>query len=256
MHGRPQQEETGNGSPKTLMKRIAILQSSYIPWKGYFDIIGKVDEFILYDDVQYTKNDWRNRNRIKTQTGTAWLTIPVLFRGRFGQTIREAEIRDRSWAGKHWKSLQTCYSRAAFFPALAPAIRSLYESTAEERSLSKVNELFLRALCGLLGMSTQITSSTDYELSGDRTERLVRLCEQAGATEYLTGPSARAYLELESFASRGIRVCWMSYAGYPEYRQVYGPPFIHEVSILDLLFNVGIQEAGNYLLSPRQGETA
>ncbi len=235
------------------MKRIAILQSSYIPWKGYFDIIGKVDEFILYDDVQYTKNDWRNRNRIKTKAGAAWLTIPVLLKGRFGQTIREAEIRDRSWAVKHWKSLQTCYSQAACFRVLAPAIRSLYESAAEERSLSKVNELFLRALCGLLGISTQITSSIDYELAGDRTQRLVHLCEQAGATDYLTGPSARAYLELESFASRGIRVHWMSYAGYPEYRQVYEPPFVHQVTILDLLFNVGSADAGNYLLSSHQG---
>ncbi|HEV7509610.1 MAG TPA: WbqC family protein [Thermoanaerobaculia bacterium] len=238
------------------MKRIAILQSSYIPWKGYFDIIGKVDEFVLYDDVQYTKNDWRNRNRIKTQSGAAWLTIPVLLKGRFGQTIREAEIRDRSWAVRHWKSLQTSYSRAAFFPALGPAIRNLYESTAEERSLSAVNELFLHALCGLLGISTRITRSADYELSGDRTERLIRLCEQAGATTYLTGPSARAYLEVESFAARGIDVHWMSYAGYPEYRQVYGPPFIHEVSILDLLFNVGPTEAGRYLLSSRREEVA
>jgi hypothetical protein len=238
------------------MKRIAILQSSYIPWKGYFDIIGKVDEFILYDDVQYTKNDWRNRNRIKTPSGTAWLTIPVLLKGRFGQTIREAEIRDRSWAVRHWKSLQTCYSRAAFYSPLAPAIRGLYEGTAGEQSLSAVNEQFLRALCELLGISTRITRSGDYELCGDRTERLVHLCEQAGATEYLTGPSARAYLDVESFARRGIDVQWMSYAGYPEYRQVYGSPFIHEVSILDLLFNVGPDESRQYLLSSRQGERA
>lgn len=230
------------------MKRVAILQSSYIPWKGYFDLIARVDEFILYDDVQYTKNDWRNRNRIKTRAGAAWLTIPVLCKGKFGQKICEAEIGDRRWAARHWKSLQTCYARADGFPAVAPTIRDLYEHAAEERSLSRVNRLFLSALCGLLGIATRITRSSDYELRGDRTERLVHLCEQAGATEYLTGPAARAYLEEERFAARGIAVRWMSYAGYPEYRQLHTPPFIHEVSILDLLFNVGAEEAGRYML--------
>jgi hypothetical protein len=237
------------------MKRVAILQSSYIPWKGYFDLIAGVDEFIVYDDVQYTKNDWRNRNRIKTQTGTAWLTIPVLFKGRFGQRISAAEIGDPRWAARHWKSLQTCYARADSFPALEPAIRDLYERAAGEQFLSSVNQLFLCTLCNLLRVATRITRSSDYELSGGRTERLVHLCEQAGAAEYLTGPSARAYLEEEQFATRGIAVRWMSYAGYPEYRQLHAPPFVHEVSILDLLFNVGAEEAGRYMLSCRpQGE--
>ncbi len=235
------------------MKRVAILQSSYIPWKGYFDIIASVDEFILYDDAQYTRNDWRNRNRIKTRTGTAWLTIPVLFKGRFGQKICEAEIGDPRWAARHWKSLQTYYARADCFQAVAPTIRSLYERTAGERSLSRVNEMFLHALCGLLGIATRISRSSDYEILGDRTDRLVHLCEQAGATEYLTGPSARAYLEEDRFVARGITVRWMSYAGYPEHRQLYTPPFIHEVSILDLLFNVGPDEAGRYMLSSRWG---
>ncbi|HEX4966688.1 MAG TPA: WbqC family protein [Thermoanaerobaculia bacterium] len=238
------------------MKRIAVLQSSYIPWKGYFDIIGQVDELILYDDAQFTKHDWRNRNRIKTQTGTAWLTIPVLHKGKFGQTIRETAIRDPGWALRHWKTLQTCYSRAAFFHDLAPAVRALYEQAAGERSLSRVNELFLRALCALLGIATRITQSADYELAGDRTQRLVHLCEQAGAGEYLTGPAASAYLEVERFASRGIAVEWMSYEGYPEYRQVHAPPFVHEVTVLDLLFNVGPGEAGRYMLSRRREGTA
>lgn len=242
--------------PGDLVKRVAILQSSYIPWKGYFDLIAGVDELILYDDAQYTKNDWRNRNRIKTRTGTAWLTIPVLFTGRFGQKIRDAEIGDPRWATRHWKSLQTCYARADGFAAVAPAIRELYRSTAEERSLSSVNEVFLRALCGLVGIATRITRSSDYELSGGRTERLVHLCEQAGATEYLTGPAARSYLEEERFASRGIAVRWMSYAGYPEYRQLYSPPFVHEVSILDLLFNVGAGDAARYMLGARPGGAA
>jgi hypothetical protein len=238
------------------MKRVAILQSSYIPWKGYFDIIGAVDEFILYDDVQYTKNDWRNRNRIKTQAGLGWLTIPVLFKGKFGQTIREAQIGDPRWATRHWKTLQTCYAQAHHFSAVAPAIRGLYEAAAGERSLSRVNQQFLRALCLLLGIATPISLSSDYELAGDRTERRVHLCEQAGATEYLTGPSARSYLETDRFAARGIAVRWMSYSGYPEYRQLHSPPFVHEVSVVDLLFNMGAADAGRYLLSSPAGGVA
>lgn len=231
------------------MKRVAILQSSYVPWKGYFDIIGSVDEFILYDDVQYSKNDWRNRNRIKTQAGTAWMTIPVRQTGRFGQPIREVEIGDPRWAAKHWKSIQTHYARAPWFPELAPVLADLYERASAEPLLSRVNEMFLREICGLLGIETRITRSMDYQLRGDRVDRLVGLCQQAGAREYLSGPAARDYLEEGRFADKGIAVRWMDYSGYPEHRQLFSPPFVHEVSILDLLLNEGPQGARGYLLS-------
>ena len=231
------------------MKRVAILQSSYVPWKGYFDIIGSVDEFILYDDAQYSKNGWRNRNRIKTREGTAWLTIPVLGTGRFGQLIREVEIGDPRWAEKHWKSIQSHYARAARFPELAPVFEKLYERAAAETLLSGVNELFLREICGLLGIGTRISRSMDYRLEGDRVERLVGLCEQTGAGEYLSGPAARDYLDESRFAEKGMSVRWMDYSGYPEYRQLFSPPFVHEVSILDLLLNEGPEEARSYLLS-------
>ncbi len=230
------------------MKRVAILQSSYVPWKGYFDIIGAVDEFILYDDVQYSKNGWRNRNRIKTREGTAWITIPVLQTGRFGQLIREVEIRDPRWAARHWTSIQTHYARAPWFPALAPILGGLYERAAGELLLTRVNEMFLREICGLLGVGTRITRSTDYCLQGDRVDRLVDLCEQTGAGEYFSGPAARAYLEESRFAEKGIAVRWMDYSGYPEYQQLFSPPFIHEVSILDLLLNEGPQGARSHLL--------
>jgi hypothetical protein len=233
------------------MKRIAILQSSYVPWKGYFDVIGSVDEFILYDAVQYSKNGWRNRNRIKTSAGTAWITIPVLGKGRFGQPIRDVEIGDPRWAAKHWKSILTHYARASWLPALAPALAELYERAAAERSLSRVNELFVRAICDLLGFRTRITRSEDYRLEGDRVERLVGLCRQAEAGEYLSGPAAKAYLDEGRFAEAGIAVRWMDYCGYPEYHQLFVPPFIHEVSILDLLLNEGPLGARRYLLSTR-----
>jgi hypothetical protein len=233
------------------MKSVAILQSCYIPWKGYFDIIGRVDEFILYEDASYSKNDWRNRNRIKTRSGPVWLTIPVLATGRFGQAIREVEIGDHRWAIKHWKSIQTHYARARYFRELAPALQGLYARAAGEKLLSRVNEIFLRALCNLLEIDTRITRSSDYDVRGERTERLVQICEQAGAEEYLSGPAARAYLDTQAFAARGIAVRWMDYSGYPEYHQLFCPPFVHEVSILDLLLNEGAAGARRCMLSPQ-----
>jgi hypothetical protein len=231
------------------MKRIAILQSSYIPWKGYFDIVSSVDELILYDDAQYTRRDWRNRNRIKTKDGTLWLTIPVRVKGRFNQPIRAVEVADPRWADGHWRSIRAHYTKARFFTELAPLLRRLYECAASELLLSRVNEIFLQAICGLLVIQTRITRSMDYELHGDRTERLIGLCEQAGAGEYLSGPAARAYLDESRFTEKGIAVRWMDYSGYPEYHQLFSPPFIHEVSILDLLLNEGPQGARSYLLS-------
>jgi hypothetical protein len=234
------------------MKRAAILQSSYIPWKGYFDLIRRVDEFILYDDVSYSKNDWRNRNRIKTQAGPAWLTIPVLATGRFGQRIRDVEIGDPRWAAKHWKSIQASYARARGWSEASPLLRELYEQAASETRLSRVNELFLRAFCSLLEIETRITFSSEYDLSGDRVGRLVSLCEQVGATEYLSGPAARDYLDEARFAERGIAVRFMDYSGYPEHEQLWGAPFIHEVSLVDLLLNEGVSGARDYLQGLRR----
>ena len=229
------------------MKRAAIIQSSYIPWKGYFAIIGLVDEFILYDDAQYSKNDWRNRNLIKADGGTTWLTIPVLLNGRFGQTIRQVEIADARWALRHWKTIQARYARASHFPELAPILKRLYEAAGMQTHLSRVNELFLRAICDILGINTRITCSAEYERRGDRTERLVSLCQQTGSQEYLTGPSAKAYIDEKKFSDRGIRLYWMDYSGFPEYEQLFCPPFIHEVSIVDLLLNGGIEGAKVYM---------
>ena len=236
------------------MRRVAALQSSYVPWKGYFDIIGSVDDFVLYDDVQFAKNDWRNRNRVKTRQGAAWLTIPVQTSGRFGQLIQEVEIGDRRWSEKHWKTLQANYSRGHSWQSTAPAVRALYEKASEERFLSRVNEVFIRGLCAMLGMSTCIRRAAEFELPADRNDRLISLCRQLGASEYLSGPAAKAYLDRDRFERNGIGVRWMTYEGYPEYRQLFCPPFIHEVSILDLLFAEG-PGAKDYLLSGRCRET-
>lgn len=218
-------------------KSVAIVQSSYVPWKGYFDLINFVDEFVLFDDRQFTRRDWRNRNRIKTPDGVKWLTIPVLIRGRYHQRIDETVVSDRNWGEKHWKTLCHCCGRAPFFRDLRDAFEPLYLS-GKTTNLSQINREFIDVTCRILGISTRISRSSDYGAKGTKTERLISLCLATGATIYLSGPSARAYLDEQRFQDEGIELRYMDYDGYPEYPQQH-PPFEHHVSILDLLFNVG-----------------
>jgi WbqC-like protein family len=227
-------------------KRVAIVQSCYIPWKGYFDLINLVDEFILYDDRQYTRRDWRNRNRIKTAQGPQWLTIPVEVKGRYHQRIDETRIDDSEWGARHWKTLQHAYAAAPNFDDHRDLVEELYADPGG-RLLSVVNRRFLAALCDVLGIDTKLSWSTEYEVEGTKTERLVNLCRAAGADAYLSGPNAREYMEEDRFASAGIVLEYMDYDGYPEYPQLH-PPFDHNVTILDLLFSTGA-DAPRYMKS-------
>ena len=223
------------------MKKIAILQSNYIPWKGYFDMIASVDEFIIYDDVQFTKNDWRNRNKIKTSSGMQWLSIPVR-QERLDQKISETKVSDRRWADKHWKTIKQNYSRADGFSIYSSVIAETYQQAAELEFLSDINLLFIRTICKLANIQTTISLCTDYTLTGDRIARLVNLCQQASANVYLSGPAAKSYLDEDAFAKADIILNWMDYTGYKEFSQLY-PPFEHGVSMLDLLFNLGLQHS-------------
>lgn len=224
------------------MKRIAILQSNYIPWKGYFDMIAAVDEFILFDDVQYTKNDWRNRNQIKTPKGPQWLTLPV--GADISRRIRDVNLPNVRWQIKHWKSLESNYRSAPHFDEVAAWLKPLY--LAEFYTyLSQTNRRFIECVCNYLGIDTKITNSWDYTILDGKTERLADLCTQAGGAEYISGPSAKEYIEDYVFADRGIKLTWFDYSGYREYPQLWGE-FTHEVSILDLLFNCG-KDAPRYM---------
>lgn len=226
------------------MTRVAILQSNYIPWKGYFDLIAAVDRFILYDDMQYTRRDWRNRNRIKTPQGLQWLTVPVQVKGRYEQKIKDTLIDGTAWAAEHWKALGLNYARAAHFAETAAWLEPLYRGHADTH-LSGLNTRLISAICAKLGIHTPIGSSSEYRLAEGKSERLADLCQQAGGTVYVSGPSARSYLDEAVFATRGIAVAWFDYSGYPEYPQLWGG-FVHEVTILDLLFNCG-REAPRYM---------
>lgn len=223
-------------SLKSTAKLVAISQSNYIPWKGYFDLIGLVDEFIIYDEVQYTKNDWRNRNRIKTPTGVQWITIPV-FQKSLKQKISETKVTSHKWALKNWQTIRGNYGRAAFFKLLSPQLEEFY-CTTQLSLLSEINTFLLKNICEMIGIHTKITNSSQYVLEGDRIEKLISLCKQTGADSYLSGPAAKEYLCEDLFLQEGITVKWMDYGGYPEYPQLY-PPFTHHVSIIDLLFNTG-----------------
>ena len=229
------------------MKKIAILQSDYIPWKGYFDIIGLVDEFIIYDEMQYTRNDWRNRNRIKTANGIQWLTIPVITKGRFGQRICDTEISNSKWARTHLASIRQSYAKAPYAKAYMGLIEELYAEAAGKKLLSEVNYLFLTEICKLLGIKTKISWSSDYELVEGKTERLVALVKSAGGSYYLSGPAAKSYIVDEVFEQGGVELEYMDYEGYPEYPQLHGD-YDPNVSIIDLLLNTG-DEAPRYMKS-------
>ncbi|MBN2425574.1 MAG: WbqC family protein [Calditrichaceae bacterium] len=216
-------------------KKVAILQSNYIPWKGYFDLINIVDEFIIYDSAQYTKQDWRNRNKIKTKNGIQWLSIPVKHVS-ISQAIIDIEICQSNWGEKHWRTLEANYAKAKYFKNYRKVFSELYKT--KEIKLSSINSLFIHAINDILGIKTKITWSSDYELVGGRTERLLNLCIQSGASTYLSGPAAKNYLDEALFKKAGLIVQWMDYSSYRKYNQLY-PPFDHYVSIIDLIFNEG-----------------
>lgn len=220
-----------------MSKKIAIVQSNYIPWKGYFDLINLVDEFILFDDMQYTRRDWRNRNVIKGPNSLMWLTIPVAVKGRYYQKIKETVISNPGWNCKHWKSIVHNYSRAKYFHTYKELFEELYLDL-DEKFLSKINYRFLTAICKILGIDTKLSWSMDYRLIEGKTERLIDLCKQAGATEYLSGPTAKPYIGESLFRKEDIILRYMDYSGYPEYSQLF-PLFEHHVSIIDLIFNEG-----------------
>lgn len=228
------------------MKKIAILQSNYIPWKGYFDLINMVDEFVLYDDMQYTRRDWRNRNKVYTNQGLKWLTIPVQAKGKFHQRINETLVSNKEWSVKHWQTISQNYSKSPYFKEYKEIFEEFYLNNNEEY-LSQINYQLIKIINQILGIDTVITWSSDYELVEGQTEKLLGICKQAGADTYLSGPAAKDYFDEDLASQEEIQVEWMDYSGYPEYKQLH-EPFEHGVTILDLIFNEG-PNASKYMKS-------
>ncbi len=221
--------------------RAVILQSSYVPWKGYFDLIQSADVFVYYDEVQYTKNDWRNRNRICSKNGLHWLTIPISPNAVKGK-ISEVRLGDAHWQQDHFKTLSHTYRSALHFRQIEPLLHDFYQ-TRTWTHLSELNRHCTESIARVFGITTRFLDSKAFMLEGGRVQRLVSLLRQLGATEYLSGPSARDYLAGSEglFAEAGIRLLFKSYAGYPEYSQLHAP-FEHAVSILDVLANVELSD--------------
>jgi len=219
-----------------MTRRVAVIQSNYLAWKGYFDIIHDVDLFVFYDDVQYTKNDWRNRNKIKTAKGLQWITIPV--GSHIHRLICDVEITHNDWQRKHWEFISNHYGGAPHFARYEGFFRSVYLEN-EWRNLSQLNQWLIRSIArDFLGIRTEFGESRQYNPEGERQDRLLDLLRKVGADYYVSGPAAKKYIEPRRFEEMRIGLGWKSYSGYPEYPQPF-PPFEHGVSIIDVLFNVG-----------------
>lgn len=224
--------------------RALVTQSNYIPWKGYFDNMALSDVFVTYDSVQFTKRDWRNRNQIKTPNGIVWLTIPVQVKGKFEQSVRETRVSDLDWSRKHLDSIRANYRQAAGYSEMKEWLEALYRNCNSEW-LSEINSYFLKEITSFLGINIEFRSDSEFVISGDRTERLVSVCKQVSATEYMTGPAAKNYIDESKFEREGVKIVYSVYDGYATYDQIHGT-FTHQVSILDLILNTG-SRASDYL---------
>lgn len=218
------------------MKKVAILQSNYIPWKGVFDMINQVDIFVFFEDVDYTNRDWRTRNKIRTNDGLKWLTVPVKKMPR-GTKIFDIKIsNDGKWQKKHKSTISQSYSKAKYFQDYKWILDDIYDK--EWDSLSDFNIYTTKLICKLLSIDCEFVNSKDIESSGFKDDKLISICKSLSANYYLSGPSAKDYIDDKKFENEKIELAYIDYNGYLEYEQVQND-FEHYVSILDLIFNCG-----------------
>src|SRR5512139_694547 len=216
--------------------RVVILQPGYLPWLGFFEQFYRSDLFVIYDDVQFDRRGWRHRNRIKGPAGAQWLTVPVLKKGRFAQTIRETRIdTTMAWQRKHLGSLRACYAHAPYFDSYYPGVEHLLQNSWE--FLLDLDMALIEVLLGCLGLRRPVQLASEIGGSGRSTERLYEICRAVGASRYLTGEAAKDYLDETLFSAGGIQVEYQHY-DHPVYRQLFGA-FTSHLSLLDLLFNHG-----------------
>ena len=229
------------------MRKVAISQSNYIPWKGYFDLINQADDFVILDSVQYTRRDWRNRNKIKVVNGDDWITLSVKVKSKFDQKINGTMVSDIDWKTKILNKLHYNYKNAPYYDLV---ITSLFENCInkiDSLKLSDINQQIIMYISqNFLNINTRFYRSEDFDLSEDKNLRLINITKQVGGNEYISGEAGKCYLDDEMFKKRDIKLSFMKYEGYKEYPQLHGD-FNHFVSILDLLFMTGC-DAGQYML--------
>ena len=219
------------------MNKLIITQSNYIPWKGYFSAMREATHLVLYDDMQYTKRDWRNRNKLITPNGPKWLSIPIEVKGKYFQKINEAKVSDLEWGVKHWNFIESNYKKSPYFKEYKNYFKELYLNLPSE-FLSEINLAFIKRIITLLNINIEILSSKEFKLKGDKTEKLVNICKELNAKKYYTGPAAKNYMDKILFENNNIEIEYYNYSGYPEYKQQWNG-FDHSVSILDMFFNLG-----------------
>jgi hypothetical protein len=238
--------------------RVAICQPTYLPWLGYFDLMDQVDIFVLLDTVQFEKQSWQQRNRIKTPTGLQWLTIPVVFRGRLGQKIHEVQIRDLEFKRNHLRAIELNYARAPFFQKYFPEMSAIFAEVGADARLASLNRRLIEWIAGILGIRTRLVVASSLDEDGKRTQLLANICKRLGATQYVSPIGSAEYLlgEVSILENSGVEVLFHNYE-HPEYEQLF-PPFLTFASVLDLIFNEGersmnvIRSGRNTVLKPDQ----
>lgn len=221
------------------MTTAVILQPSYLPWRGVFDLVRRADVFVFYDDVQYDKHGWRNRNRFKTAQGTQWLTVPVNARGNVdeGLLLRDTRIVwATNWAKKHLATIRQSYARAPHLARYAPLLEAIFARRDELLCNLTIDTTML--LAKELGLTTtRFVRSSELGCKGERTERLIEIVRAVGADHYLSGPSAKDYIDPTLFERAKVGLEYIVY-DYPAYEQLHGA-YDPQVSVLDLLFMKG-----------------
>jgi hypothetical protein len=223
-------------TPGIKSMRVTILQPSYLPWLGYFEQMHRSDQFVLYDDVQFTRRDWRNRNRVRVQEGSIWLTVPIIQKNKYEQNLLETKIdNSTSWKRKHLETIRCHYSKTPFFDLHFPWCEKIFNS--EWNFLLDLSLETIQYLKGQLKINTPLLRSSELGGAGEKTERLISICKQLGATHYLSGESASNYISDKNFSDQGIELEYQEYQ-HPEYPQRY-EGFVPFLSTIDLLFNCG-----------------
>jgi len=226
--------------------KVVILQSSYVPWKGYFDLIHDADVFCFYDEVKYTKNDWRNRNKLLDKNGEFWLSIPIS-KEAVKKKISEVELPGNDWQKKHYSVIMSTYYSAPQKNVLKSLLDDIYLNN-DWQHLSQVNQYSTKRIAEYMGLKTEFKNSASYNLDGDRINRLISLIKQIGGTEYISGPSAKNYLSGSEtlFADAGIKLSFKNYGPYAPYSQNI-TSFSNHVSIIDLLMFIPQEKVIDYL---------
>lgn len=230
-----------------MAKTAVITQSNYMPWRGWFEMLAQSDIWIVYDTVQFTKRDWRNRNIIRVNDGPQWLTIPVSSKGKYTQLICETEVSESEWFTVHKRKLLSTYCKFPYIADLTSLLNQIDPLVVESIFLTDINTHIASVILKYLGVSIEIVDARKFQVTGNASERLVQLCQHVNADNYLTGPAARDYMETDLFIHSGIEVKWMDYSKLPT--DIHGQAESGEYSIVDLIAREGALSVRKYIPS-------